>query len=95
MLCDLIAASALAAAGCQIVLFTTGRGTPFSTFVPTLKIATNNALATKKSTWIDFDASALDDEGLFELCISTASGEYKCKSEDRYEIAFFKKGVTL
>lgn len=92
---DLIAASALAAAGCQLVLFTTGRGTPFSTFVPTLKIATNNALATKKSTWIDFDASALDDEGLFELCISTASGEYKCKSEDRYEIAFFKKGVTL
>lgn len=92
---DLIAASALAAAGCQLVLFTTGRGTPFSTFVPTLKIATNNALATKKSTWIDFDASALDDEGLFELCLSVASGEYKCKSEDRYEIAFFKKGVTL
>ena len=92
---DLIAASALAAAGCQLVLFTTGRGTPFSTFVPTLKIATNKQLAVKKKTWIDFDASGLDDEGLFELCLSVASGEVSCKSEDRYEIAFFKKGVTL
>lgn len=92
---DLIAASALAAVGCQLVLFTTGRGTPFSTFVPTLKISTNRALAEKKSGWIDFDASTLDDDGLFELCLSVASGEVKCKSEDRYEIAFFKKGVTL
>ncbi len=92
---DLIAATALAAAGCQMVLFTTGRGTPFSTFVPTVKISTNKNLASKKSGWIDFDASGLDAQGLFDFCLDVASGKIKCKSEDRYEIAFFKKGVTL
>ncbi len=92
---DLIAATALAAAGCQVVLFTTGRGTPFSTFVPTVKISTNKALAEKKSSWIDFDASGMDAQGLFDFCLDVCSGNKKCKSEDRYEIAFFKKGVTL
>lgn len=92
---DLIAATALGASGCQIVLFTTGRGTPFSTFVPTLKIATNDALSTKKSGWIDFNAFSMDEEGLFNLIKQTASGEYKCKSEDVREIAFYKTGVTL
>ena len=92
---DLIAATALAAAGCQIVLFTTGRGTPFSTCVPTLKISTNAALANKKSGWIDFDASGSDDAGLFALVLRCADGEYRCKSEDGREIAFYKTGVTL
>ena len=92
---DLIAATALAASGAQIVLFTTGRGTPFSTFVPTMKISTNTPLANKKAGWIDFDAYGMDDEGLFELLVKTASGEYKCKSEDVREIAFYKTGVTL
>ena len=92
---DLIAATALGASGCQIVLFTTGRGTPFSTFVPTLKIATNDTLSTKKGGWIDFNAFSMDEEGLFNLIKQTASGEYKCKSEDVREIAFYKTGVTL
>ena len=92
---DLIAATALAASGAQIVLFTTGRGTPFSTFVPTMKISTNTPLANKKAGWIDFDAYDMDEEGLFELLQKTASGEYKCKSEDIREIAFYKTGVTL
>ncbi len=92
---DLIAATALAAAGCQLVLFTTGRGTPFSTFVPTMKISSNAFIANKKTAWIDFDASSMNTEALFELIIQTASGTYKCKSEDIREIAFFKTGVTL
>lgn len=92
---DLIAATALMASGCQLILFTTGRGTPFATAVPTIKIATNHQLAITKSNWIDFDASSMDEEGLFNLVIKTASGEYKCKQEDNHEIAFFKKGVTL
>ncbi len=92
---DLIAATALAAAGCQLVLFTTGRGTPFSTFVPTMKISSNQPLAQKKSGWIDFDASGMDDEALLSLIIDTASGKYHCKSEDVREIAFFKTGITL
>ncbi|MBQ3529398.1 MAG: altronate dehydratase [Oscillospiraceae bacterium] len=92
---DLIAATALAASGCQVVLFTTGRGTPFSTFVPTMKIATNTPLAQKKSGWIDFDAYPMDEDALFDLLLRTASGEYRCKSEDVREIAFYKTGVTL
>ena len=92
---DLIASTALAAAGCQIVLFTTGRGTPFSTFVPTMKIATNQALAEKKKNWIDFSAHSMDENALFDLIIATANGEYKCLGEDVREIAFYKTGVTL
>ena len=92
---DLIAATALAASGAQIVLFTTGRGTPFSTFTPTMKISTNNRLAEKKNNWIDFNAYGMDEEGLFELLLKTVNGEYKCKSEDVREIAFYKTGVTL
>ncbi len=92
---DLIAATALAAAGCQIVLFTTGRGTPFSTFVPTMKISTNDKLAGFKNNWIDFNAFSMDEDGLFDLLIRTVSGDYQCKSEDIREIAFYKTGVTL
>ncbi len=58
---DLVASTALAAAGCQIVLFTTGRGTPFGTFVPTAKISTNSTLAANKPLWIDFNAGAIVD----------------------------------
>ncbi len=92
---DLIAATALAASGCQIVLFTTGRGTPFSTFVPTMKIGTNNNISAFKGGWIDFNAYSMDDEGLFKLLVDTVNGEYRCKSEDVREIAFYKTGVTL
>ena len=92
---DLIAATALAAAGCQLVLFTTGRGTPFSTFVPTMKISSNHSLAVAKANWIDFDAAEKDENALFDLVLQTAGGNYHCKSEDIREIAFFKTGVTL
>ncbi len=92
---DLIAATALAASGCQIVLFTTGRGTPFSTFVPTMKIGTNNHISSYKNNWIDFNAYPMDEEALFDLLVKAVSGEYKCKSEDIREIAFYKTGVTL
>ena len=92
---DLIAATALAASGCQIVLFTTGRGTPFSTFVPTMKIGTNNNISAHKSNWIDFNAYSMDEERPFELLIKTLNGKYKCKSEDIREIAFYKTGATL
>ena len=90
-----VAATALAAAGCQIVLFTTGRGTPFSTFVPTMKISTNDNLAAFKNNWIDFNAYGMDEDALFDLLIKTVNGEYLCKSEDIRELAFYKTGVTL
>lgn len=101
---DLVASTALAAAGCQIVLFTTGRGTPFATFVPTMKISTTTRLATQKTHWIDFNAGTLLEgepmESLSERfrddVIAVASGK-KTKSEQRgyAEIAIFKNGVTL
>ena len=92
---DLIASTALAASGCQIVLFTTGRGTPFSTFVPTMKISSNTRLANHKNNWIDFNAYDMDEDGLFNVLLGTVNGEIKCKSEDVREIAFYKTGVTL
>lgn len=92
---DLVASTSLAASGAQMILFTTGRGTPLSTIVPTIKIATNNDLYNKKNHWIDFDASSLDEDALYELVMKVACGTYKTKQEDNHEIAFFKKGVTL
>lgn len=92
---DLIAATALAASGCQAILFTTGRGTPFSSLVPTLKISSNATLAKKKNNWIDFDASTMEADALLSLVLRLASGEYHAKEEGNREIAFFKKGVTL
>ena len=101
---DLVSTTALAAAGAHIVLFTTGRGTPFSGPVPTLKIATNTALAQHKPRWIDFDAGTLtqgaswDDatEALVELLLATASGAPTCSERlGCREIAIWKDGVTL
>ena len=101
---DLVAATALASAGCQIVLFTTGRGTPFGTFVPTMKIATNPTLAARKPNWIDFSAGQLiEGRTMQELVpefidkiLAVASGEKARNEVNGYrEIAIFKNGVTL
>ena len=101
---DLVASTALAAAGCHIVLFTTGRGTPFGTFVPTMKISTNSGLATNKPTWIDFNAGTLVEgrtmQSVFEefrsKVVAIASGEQTWNEKKDYqEIAIFKTGVTL
>lgn len=101
---DLVAATALASAGCQIVLFTTGRGTPFGTFVPTMKVSTNSNLANNKPGWIDFNAGVLVENETMEsvhqrFCnyiIKVASGEKTNNEKKSYhEIAIFKTGVTL
>ncbi len=101
---DLVAASALGFSGCQLVLFTTGRGTPFGSFVPTMKISTNSALFNKKRNWIDFNAGQLlEDKSMdqllqeFILYIIAVSGGEKLKHElsGFKEIAIFKTGVTL
>jgi altronate hydrolase len=101
---DLVAASALASSGCQMVLFTTGRGTPFGSYVPTMKISTNTQLYESKSHWIDFNAGSLvEDISLDELLedfityiIKVASGEFVNNEKSNFrEIAIFKSGVTL
>ncbi len=98
---DIVAVTNLMAAGVHLILFTTGRGTPLGSAVPTVKISTNRALAEKKSSWIDFDASpALDGEvltdKLLDYVLDVASG-HKTKNEiNGYEeISIFKDGVTL
>jgi altronate hydrolase len=101
---DAVSATALTAAGATVILFTTGRGTPLGFPVPTLKIATNSALAAAKPRWIDFDAGALLDgrgmaalaDALQQLVLDTASGKQaRNEINDEREIALWKTGVTL
>ena len=101
---DLVASTALASCGCHIVLFTTGRGTPFGTFVPTMKIATNPTLAKNKPSWVDFSAGQLvEGRTMQELVpefidkvLTVASGQPAKNEENGYrEISIFKNGVTL
>lgn len=98
---DIVAITNLTACGVHMILFTTGRGTPLGAPVPTIKVATNNALATKKASWIDFDASPtlcgknLDKE-FFEYVMAVAGGKETKNEEKNYrEISIFKDGVTL
>ncbi|MFS0637653.1 altronate dehydratase family protein [Mesobacillus foraminis] len=102
---DLVASTALASAGCQIVLFTTGRGTPFGTFVPTMKISTNTQIYEAKPHWIDYNAGMMLEDGVssewvlddfVNYIIKVASGEWvNNEKNDFREIAIFKSGVTL
>jgi altronate hydrolase len=101
---DLVAATALASAGCQLVLFTTGRGTPFGTYVPTMKLSTNTPLFQKKPGWIDFNAGTIVEgepidevnERFIACVLRVASGEQVNNEKKGFrEIAIFKTGVTL
>lgn len=98
---DIVAITNLMAAGAQMILFTTGRGTPVGSAVPTVKISTNTALFEKKKSWIDFDAGSvlngndLTNE-LLDFILETASGkETKNEINDFREISIFKDGVVL
>ena len=95
---DLVASTVLAAAGCHLILFTTGRGTPFGCVVPTLKIASNTTLAQAKPNWIDWDAMANPDvESFAAKILAVASGDDRALNETAgaQGIAIFKDGVTL
>jgi altronate hydrolase len=102
---DIVACTALAAAGAHVILFTTGRGTPLGAPVPTMKISSNSDLARRKRSWIDFDAGlllsgtsmeALTDQ-LFAQVLAVAGGQISTQAENNgyREIAIFKDGVTL
>ena len=102
---DLVSASSMAVSGAHIIFFTTGRGTPFGSPVPTVKISSNTPLFARKPAWIDFDAGRLLDgvpmetlaDRLYEYTRSLASGETRAKNEihGAREFAIFKTGVTL
>ncbi|HCA98925.1 MAG TPA: altronate hydrolase, partial [Porphyromonadaceae bacterium] len=99
---DLVSSSALAFAGCQLILFSTGRGTPFGSFVPTIKIATNSALYNQKKNWLDFNAGILLEgtpmdtllQQFTEKVLAVAEGsKLKHEINGYKEIALFKTGV--
>lgn len=101
---DLVSCTALAGSGAQIILFTTGRGTPFGCVVPTVKISTNTKLFQQRPDWIDFDAGTLLDgaswemesERLYNHALETATGKRAVHERKRcFDIAIFKDGVTL
>lgn len=101
---DLVASTALALSGAHLILFTTGRGTPFGSLVPTVKIASNHFIYEKKNNWFDFDGGFMADEGdrekivedFYRCVIETASGDRtKCEIRGYRDIAIFKQGVTL
>jgi altronate hydrolase len=95
---DIVACTNLASAGCHLILFTTGRGTPLGSVVPTVKVATNSTLAGKKKSWIDYDAMSFEDTQKFiEYIMQVIQGEnFTCNEKvGDYEIAIFKNGVTL
>ena len=99
---DMVAVTNLAAAGCSLILFTTGRGTPLGSPVPVVKIASNARLAGKKTGWIDFDASSVLQEGpeadrrFFETVVAAAEGKLTTNEKNAaHEIALMKDGVTL
>jgi len=102
---DLVASTALAVSGAQLVIFTTGRGTPFGCPVPTVKVSSNTPLAEKKPHWIDFNAGVICETGdiaacgkdLFEYIMALASGEAYTNNEKNgmRGISIFKDGVTL
>lgn len=101
---DGVACTVLAAAGCHVILFTTGRGTPLGTVVPTMKIATNSNLFKRKANWMDFNAGELLDgksmdklsHDLYNNIIDVSSGKL-CKAElmGHKDIVIFKSGVTV
>lgn len=101
---DLVSATALTAAGAHLILFTTGRGTPFGAPAPTVKISTNTPLFEKKGNWIDFNAGtvaqgeSLDDAGerLLDFVLEVAGGRLTRAEEQGFrEISIFKDGVVL
>ena len=98
---DIVACTNLMAAGVHVILFTTGRGTPLGTSVPTVKIATNHSLAQRKTTWVDFDASPMlegidQTDELLKYVLRIADGKQTKNELNGYEeISIFKDGVTL
>ena len=102
---DSVSVTNLLASQAQVLLFTTGRGNPLGTAIPTIKIASNSALFQRKSNWMDFNAGAVLEHGdgaaaareLWQLVLEVASGRRRTKSEenDDREIMIFKNGVIL
>lgn len=104
---DVESTTAMAGAGANLMLFSTGLGTPTGNpIVPTLKIATNSQLAKRMSDIIDFDAGAVirgeasiadSGERLLDLAIQTASGDYSPCAVRLGQDDFlpWKRGVSL
>ena len=101
---DPVSVTALTASGVQLILFTTGRGTPLGAPVPTVKVSSNDKLSEKKANWIDFNAGGIVrgksvkelSSSLFELVLDVASGKQTANEVNGcHSIAIWKDGVTL
>ncbi len=102
---DMVSTTALTAAGCHLIMFSTGRGTPFGAPAPTLKVFTNTQLAERKPNWMDFNAGTVADgtvsvdeaaEALWKLVLETASGRLtSAERRGSREISIWKDGVVL
>ena len=104
---DVECVTAQAGAGANLVLFTTGLGTPTGNPVaPVVKISTNSALAGRMGDIIDFDAGGIITgetsipacaEQLLEFCVEVANGERLTKAEQLGQNDFipWKRGVSL
>lgn len=102
---DQVSSTNLAASGCNIIVFTTGRGNPFGSIVPTIKVSSNSELAERKKNWIDFNAGVMVDREInfeelrdefIDYIIRVASGELTKNEEFGFrEISIFKDGVIL
>ena len=100
---DLVATTALGISGCHLVLFSTGRGTPFGSFIPVIKLSSNTPLSLKKTGWIDFNSGEIDSSNydqitsdFVEYIVSVIEGkETNAEINNFRDIAIFKTGVTL
>lgn len=101
---DQVSCTNLVASGAQMILFTTGRGNPFGSPVPTVKISSNSDLYNRKKHWIDFNAGQILEgrnfdqvtEDFFNYLLEVASGMQTKNEMNGYkEISIFRDGVIL
>ena len=104
---DVESTTALAGAGANLILFSTGLGTPTGNPIsPVIKISSNSDLPKKMDDIIDFDAGKLVNgevsheelsEDLMKIIIKVASGKLKTKAQilEQDDFIPWKRGVSL
>ncbi len=104
---DVLATTGMAASAANLIVFTTGLGTPTGNAVtPTVKVSTNNRLAAKMTDIIDFNSGKIiageetiaeNGDAMLEYLIGLASGEYLTKAEILGQDDFipWRRGLNL
>ncbi|MEM7573788.1 MAG: altronate dehydratase family protein [Bacteroidota bacterium] len=104
---DVESTTGLAGSGANLIVFTTGLGTPTGNPIcPTIKMSSNTELAQRMSDLIDIDAGTIisgqdsiesKGEELLKLLIRIASGEVHTQAErlGQYDFIPWKRGISL